>query len=346
MAFSSALLSINLRLLEAKEYSNVKLLERVYSITFAYVKPRNSLRLIGTSFEACLFGSWQAVEVIKIEEGTITLHFMDKGCVLMEKGPFSDLRIRSKKATLRDCSCVLRPGIDICVLSTSQTTDLSDENNVEHVWAVAKISSIQRKPHESECPCQFYINFYVNQGSLGTEVRTLTKEIKVVGINQISILQRLDVALVKISTIGGVHLRTVLLRFCVRSVGKKIVYQILGGELSPFCNSEGLRRWKSRNIPPERYLGCDDSPQLDVGFIRTRPYKIDPWKDDYIDDEVPLPLSCFCGLQVHCPERVVHHSEKDNKVNKPQELQLFCRKGESSEVKSGDAGQIQNEHHT
>ena len=51
----------------------------------------------------------------------------------MEKGPLSDIRIRSRKATLSDCSRFLRPGIDICVLSTPQRSNDSDATVVDPV---------------------------------------------------------------------------------------------------------------------------------------------------------------------------------------------------------------------
>jgi DNA repair and recombination RAD54-like protein len=60
------------------------------------------------------------------------------------------------------------------------------------VWVDARINSIKRKPHESQCSCQFFVNLYVNQGPLGSERATLSKETEAVGIDQISILQKLD----------------------------------------------------------------------------------------------------------------------------------------------------------
>lgn len=124
------------------------------------------------------------------------------------------------------------------------------------VWADAKINSIQRNPHDSECSCQYYVNLYVNQGSLGTQ-RTLSREVKVVGINQISILQRLErntsednphrwdssmdcssVLQTKLllgkflSDISWLIIASFLKKvsFDVRSVDNKIVYQVLGGD--------------------------------------------------------------------------------------------------------------------
>jgi DNA repair and recombination RAD54-like protein len=61
-----------------------------------------------------LNGSWQPVELIKIESGKTTLHFMDTQQI---QSPLSsDIRIKSRKATSSDCSNFLRPGIDISML--------------------------------------------------------------------------------------------------------------------------------------------------------------------------------------------------------------------------------------
>lgn len=60
------------------------------------------------------------------------------------------------------------------------------------VWVDARISSIVREPHDSQCSCQFHVNLYVNQGPLGSERATLKKGTEVIGIDQIFILQRLD----------------------------------------------------------------------------------------------------------------------------------------------------------
>ncbi|KAL2955351.1 hypothetical protein AAZX31_18G023400 [Glycine max] len=173
----------------------------------------------------------------------------------IKKGSFSDVRVRSRKATLSDCS-FLRTGIDICVLSASQGNDNSDESSANHVWLDAKINSIQRKPHNPECSCQYYVNFYVNQGSLGTELRTLRKEVKVVGINEIAILQKLErntcqhkyyrwessedcskVPHTKllgkfISDLSWLVVASAIRKvsFCARSVENNIVYQILGSD--------------------------------------------------------------------------------------------------------------------
>ncbi|KAK7276429.1 hypothetical protein RIF29_17568 [Crotalaria pallida] len=208
-------------------------------------------------FEAYVSGSWQAVEFIKIESGTLSMHFKNNRHVAMEKGPFSDIRVKSRKAILSDCSSFLRPGIDISVLLAPQQTDNSDEINPKPVWLDARISSIQRKPHNSECQCQFYVNLYINQGSLGAEVRTLRKEVKVFGINQIFILQKLehspcenefyrwasseDCSVIPhtklllgkfLSDISWLVVASIVKKvsFCVRPVENKLVYQILESE--------------------------------------------------------------------------------------------------------------------
>jgi DNA repair and recombination protein RAD54 and RAD54-like protein len=57
------------------------------------------------------------VELIKIEFGKTTLHFMDTQ--QMQTPLSSDIRIRSRKATSFDCSNFLRRGIDISMLQMS-----------------------------------------------------------------------------------------------------------------------------------------------------------------------------------------------------------------------------------
>lgn len=121
------------------------------------------------------------------------------------------------------------------------------------VWVDAKISSIKRKPHDSECSCQFFIKSYIHQGSLGERV-VLRKETEEVQLHQIAILQRLEkspcgdqyyrwgssddcttlyrtkLCLGKFcSDISWLLVTSVLKRisFDVRSVHNKIVYQIL-----------------------------------------------------------------------------------------------------------------------
>lgn len=73
------------------------------------------------------------MELIRIEDGTMTMHLKDNQCYTEERRPFSNLRIRSRKATSSDCTCFLRPGIDVCVLSASQDAECSDEENEEPV---------------------------------------------------------------------------------------------------------------------------------------------------------------------------------------------------------------------
>ncbi|PON79106.1 SNF2 domain-containing protein CLASSY [Parasponia andersonii] len=321
-------------------------------------------------FEALCCGSWKAIESVRIRNGSMSLIFVEHGCNLQERGPFTNLRIRSRQATLSDCICFLRPGVDICVLSSSQHTQSSDNEMKDPVRIDGRISSIERKPHESGCSCKFYINFYASQGPLGSVRETLNKEITAVGIDQIFILQKLSqnfcedqyyrwdfsedcstrqktkLLLGKIlSDLSWLLVATSLknLSFHVRSVQNKIVYQILQvveesssssshstlhaanfrvdndvlvpiviqfvqdvsisadpdpavdtteAEPSPFSDSMGLRRSKRRNVQPERFLGCDSGSEIDIGYVRSRPYKIDRGKDD----ELSMPLSILFGV--------------------------------------------------
>ncbi|CAJ2644126.1 unnamed protein product [Trifolium pratense] len=142
-------------------------------------------------FEVVLNGSWQPVELIKIESGITTLHFMDTQQI---QSPLSsDIRIKSRKATSSDCSNFLRPRIDISMLLGYCYKDNPDQFGPIPIWMDARINSIHRQPHESDqCSCQFFVNFYDDQGSLGTELKTLDKVNNAIGIDQIFILQRLQ----------------------------------------------------------------------------------------------------------------------------------------------------------
>lgn len=80
-----------------------------------------------TAFEALYCGSWKSVELVSIRNGTMGVKFVDNQYVIQEKGPLSDIRIKSRQATLSDCTCFLRPSVDICVLLDPQQEESSDK---------------------------------------------------------------------------------------------------------------------------------------------------------------------------------------------------------------------------
>ncbi|WJX38509.1 DNA repair and recombination protein RAD54-like protein [Trifolium repens] len=142
-------------------------------------------------FEAVLNGSWQPVELIKIESGKTSIKFMDTE--QFQSPLSSNIRVKSRKATAYDCSGFLRPGIDISMLLGYCYNDNPDQFGPIPMCMDARITSIQRQPHESDqCSCQFYVNLYDDQGSLGTELKTLDKEVNAIGIDQVFILQKLQ----------------------------------------------------------------------------------------------------------------------------------------------------------
>ncbi|CAH9057903.1 unnamed protein product [Cuscuta epithymum] len=150
-------------------------------------------------FEVFRDGSWQPVERIRIQHGTFGMHILDEGDLIEEDISISNVRIRSRKATTSDCACFLRPGLDICVFSTPHQTqdsdseeDTDDKTEPEPVWIDAKIRSIERKPHGFGCDCQFHISVYVTQGPPPILKKTLSKEIKQVKLQHVSILQKLE----------------------------------------------------------------------------------------------------------------------------------------------------------
>ncbi|EOA19812.1 hypothetical protein CARUB_v10000058mg [Capsella rubella] len=135
-------------------------------------------------FEFFYSGTWKAVEHIRIEDGRMAIRLLENVYVLEDIRPFQRLRLRSRKATLTDCICFLRPDIDVCVLYRLHEDDL------EPVWVDGRIVSIERKPHESECSCKFNVRIYIDQDCIGSERQRINKDSVLIGLNQIAILQR------------------------------------------------------------------------------------------------------------------------------------------------------------
>ncbi|CAH2072283.1 unnamed protein product [Thlaspi arvense] len=135
-------------------------------------------------FEIFCSGTWKAVEYIRIEDGNMTIRLLEDAYVLEDIRPFQRLRLRSRKATLSDCICFLRSGIDVCVLYPLHEDDL------EPVWVDARIVSMERMPHESECSCKIYVRIYIDQDCIGSERQRINRDSVVIGLNQVSILQK------------------------------------------------------------------------------------------------------------------------------------------------------------
>ncbi|KAK9063338.1 hypothetical protein SSX86_017208 [Deinandra increscens subsp. villosa] len=145
-------------------------------------------------FEAYWCSSWLPVERLRIRNGVVSMHIKNKEETTEEIIPMSDFRIRSRKANLADCTCFIRPGIDVCVHSVYQPPDEeSDNENSEPVWLDAKINSVERKPHEEDkCVCEFHVNIYMKQGPAGLIKKAIHKDVKTLRLDQISILQKLE----------------------------------------------------------------------------------------------------------------------------------------------------------
>lgn len=102
---------------------------------FIYAHQRVKLWIVllwlnGENFSECLAfeifscDTWKPVEYIRIEHGRMTVPVLENGYMFEDIRPFQRLRLRSRKATLNDCTCFLRPGIDVCVLYPLHEDDL------------------------------------------------------------------------------------------------------------------------------------------------------------------------------------------------------------------------------
>lgn len=149
---------------------------------------QNSHPFDSYAFDAFWCGSWQPAECLIIDSGAILTHVLENGEIIEEDIPMSNLRIRSRKATLFDCTSFLRPGIDICVLTSQNSDDTAEPIRID-----ARLRSIERKPHDISCDCQFHVSYYVDQGpDLQMEKKRLKRETTVIKLDQIFVLQRLE----------------------------------------------------------------------------------------------------------------------------------------------------------
>lgn len=55
------------------------------------------------------------------------MHVIDDESVTEVQIPISNIRIRPRKATAIDCTCLLRPGIDVSVFSIPQRTEEEED---------------------------------------------------------------------------------------------------------------------------------------------------------------------------------------------------------------------------
>ncbi|KAG9142153.1 hypothetical protein Leryth_007601 [Lithospermum erythrorhizon] len=78
-------------------------------------------------FEVYWCDEWKEVDRLRISGGHITTHVVNDGETFEANIRMSSLRLRSRKATELDCTCFLRPGVDICVFTNSYRVDNSDE---------------------------------------------------------------------------------------------------------------------------------------------------------------------------------------------------------------------------
>ncbi|KAK4385284.1 SNF2 domain-containing protein CLASSY 1 [Sesamum angolense] len=243
------------------------------------------------AFEAFWAGSWQPVERLKIGDGAISTHIVENGVVVEENIPMSHLRIRSRKAMPFDCTSFLRPGVDVCVLSASQNSEnTDDERNAEPVWIDAKLRSVERKPHDIACDCNFYVSFYLEQGpDLILANKKLSKETSMIKIDQISVLQRLELKPFLKKT-----------AFDIRSIRNHIVYEV--SEYNPDvaqadpCNHTYTLNFKVENEVSTPFIVqfAPDALQEGPEGRESKTYKLEydeisSDSDEY--DEMPLALS-------------------------------------------------------
>ena len=104
---------------------------------------------------------------------------------------------------------------------------------------------------------------------------------------------------------------------------------IIEAEPSPFSDSMGLRRSKRRNVQPERFLGCDSGSEIDIGYVRSRPCKIDRGKDD----ELSMPLSLLFGINALDSKAHVRHERRGRPRKRDSSGNLIASKSKTTTKK-------------
>ncbi|KAL3653440.1 SNF2 domain-containing protein [Castilleja foliolosa] len=141
-------------------------------------------------FETFWSDTWKPVERLTINNGGVWSHIVSNREVTEQEIPVANIRVRSRKATSSDCISFLRAGVDICVQLPQ--SNKSEDAHDEPVWMDARLRSIERKPHSSECECRFHVSFYVDQGpDLMLTNKKISKETILVSLDQVAILQKL-----------------------------------------------------------------------------------------------------------------------------------------------------------
>ncbi|XP_077213128.1 SNF2 domain-containing protein CLASSY 1-like isoform X2 [Tasmannia lanceolata] len=144
------------------------------------------------AFETFHNGSWEGIEQVRIKCGSIIVQFVHHGYGIEENVIPNNIRLRSRMASISDCRCFLRPGIDVCIFSAYPNAINSTQENLQSAWRDAKIISIDRKPHEYKCTCQFSVSFYRDQDQdVSVKKKSaLERGSKEVAIDNIAILQK------------------------------------------------------------------------------------------------------------------------------------------------------------
>lgn len=74
------------------------------------------------------------MERLQVRGGTLSTHIVFNGDVVEEDIPMSHLRVKSRKATVSDCTAFLRQGVDICVIwAPGNSNNEDDKKDVEPV---------------------------------------------------------------------------------------------------------------------------------------------------------------------------------------------------------------------
>ncbi|XP_040382284.1 SNF2 domain-containing protein CLASSY 2-like [Oryza brachyantha] len=147
-----------------------------------------------TAFEVFYDGSWHGVNCIRIRSGNLFVKFIYSGSTVEHNVDGDCLRLRSRRATCSDCTNVLRPGVDVCVLSPHTLQESLQGKTKASVLLChdARLITIKKNHQEDKCLCLFAVMLYKNQCPGNAEKVVTDRRAEVVTINNVFLLQKLQ----------------------------------------------------------------------------------------------------------------------------------------------------------
>ncbi|CAD5324704.1 unnamed protein product [Arabidopsis thaliana] len=265
-------------------------------------------------FEVFCWGTWKAVEYLRIENGTMTMRLLENGQVLDDIKPFQRLRLRSRKATLVDYQgCI---GLEKHRMN--KVPVLVGLNEIAILQKFCKEQSLDRyyRWRYSE-DCSSLVKTRLNLGKFLPDLTWLlvTSVLKNIVFQIRTVHEKMVYQIVTDEDYEGSSSSLSAMNITVED-GVVMSKVVLFNPAEDTCQDSDvkeeieeevmeLRRSKRRSGRPERYGDSEIQPDSKDGWVRMMPYRYNIWNvssddddeeedcedDKDTDDDLYLPLS-------------------------------------------------------